>query len=299
MKRSMITGLLLAIVSLYAATLPAKEVTLAFGGHTLDAELKLAEGKGMEAPLVLLTHGTLAHNHMEIIEAFQDQLVEAGYNTLAINLSLGLDKRHGMYECATPHTHTHTEAMGELGAWLGWLKAQGATRIILMGHSRGGNQTAWFAAEHDDPVIEKVVLVAPMTWSKGHEAQDYQRRYGKPLAPTLARARQRVAKGKGEEMLKGVDFIYCANTSASARAFADYYADEPRFDTPALLTKIRAPVLVIAGGEDTTIPDVAQKVQPLVDGENIRLQVIDGADHFFRDLYGEEAIEAVTHFIRD
>lgn len=277
----------------------AEEVTLDFKGRTLDGELMMAEGKGMDAPLVLITHGTLAHNRMEIIEAFQTQLTEAGFNTLAINLSLGLDKRHGMYDCAVPHRHTHREAVDELGAWLAWLKGKGASRVILLGHSRGGNQTAWFAAEHDDPVIEKVVLVAPATWSKGADAKGYRQRYGKDLAPTLSRAQQLVAKGKGDEMLKDIDFLYCPGATVSARAFADYYGDEPRFDTPSLLKKIHKPVLVVAAGEDTTVPDVARKVKPLADGEKVKLVVIEGADHFFRDLYSEEATEAIVQFIRD
>lgn len=291
---------ILALVALCVSSASfAEEVTLEFKGRTLNGELQMAEGRGIDAPLVLLTHGTLAHNRMEIIEAFQTQLTDAGFNTLAINLSLGLDMRHGMYDCATPHRHTHREAVDELGAWLAWLKGKGASRIILLGHSRGGNQTAWFAAEHDDPVIEKVVLVAPMTWSKGADNRDYKKRFGKDLAPTLSRARQMVAKGKGNEMLKGVDFVYCAGTSASANAIVDYYANEPRFDTPSLLKKIPKPVLVIAGGDDTTVPDVEKKVKPLADGENVKLVVIDGADHFFRDLYSEEATEAIAQFIRE
>ena len=290
--------LVAAIVLCASALSFAAEVTIDFKGHTLNGEMMMAEGKGLDAPLVLLTHGTLAHNHMEIMESFQNQLTAAGFNTLAINLSLGLDNRHGMYDCAVPHRHTHREAVGEIGAWMAWLKGKGVKHVILFGHSLGGNQTAWFAAEHDDPMIEKVVLVAPMTWSKGSEAKAYKKNFNKDLAPTLSLARQLMAKKKGDELMKNTDFLYCKNTSVSARAFVDYYADEPRFDTPSLLKKIAKPVLVIAGSEDTTVPDVAQKVKPLADGNKIKLVVIDGADHFFRDLYSDEATEAITAFVR-
>ncbi len=276
----------------------AEEVTINFKGHTLDGDLRMAEGKGLDAPLVLLTHGTLAHNHMEIMEALQTQLTNAGFNTLGINLSLGLDNRHGMYDCAIPHRHTHRDAMDEIGAWMNWLKDKGVSHVILLGHSRGGNQTAWYAAEHDSPMIQKVVLIAPMTWSKGAETKAYKKNFNKELAPVLSHARQLVAKGKGDELLKNTDFLYCPNTSVTARSFVDYYADEPRFDTPSLLKKIAKPVLVVAGSEDTTVPDVVQKVKPLVDGKKINLVVIDGADHFFRDLYNEEATDAITAFIR-
>lgn len=291
---------ILALVMMCGSALAhAEEVSLDYKGRTMLGELMMAEGKGLDAPLVLLTHGTLAHNHMEIIEAFQTQLTDAGFNTLAISLSLGLDKRTGMYDCATPHRHTHREAVDELGAWMAWLKGKGVKHVILLGHSRGGNQTAWYAAEHDNDMVDKVVLVAPMTWSKGAEAKHYKQQYGKDLAPILAQANQLVKKGKGDEMLKGVDFIYCPDTTVSAKAFADYYNEEPRFDTPSLLKKITKPVLVVAGGDDTTVPDVAKKVEPLADGDKVKLVVIDGADHFFRDLYSEEATEAIADFIRE
>ena len=41
-------------------------------------------------------------------------------------------------------------------------------------------KTAWFVAEHDDPVVKKVILVAPQTWDLEYEAQGYEDNYGKP-----------------------------------------------------------------------------------------------------------------------
>lgn len=295
---TLLAGTMLAAIFFTSATYAA-EVTINFNGHKLDADFFQAQGKGPDAPTILLTHGTLAHNRMEIIKAFESQLLELGFNTLAINLSLGIDSRHGMYDCKTPHRHTHREAIDEIGAWVKWLENKGATQIILFGHSRGANQTAWYAAEHHDAAIKKVVLVAPMTWSMKGEKDAYHKRYGKQLGPILARAKKLVAEGKGEQMMKDVDFIYCPKTTVSARAFADYYANDPRFDTPSLLKKIKQPVLVIAGSADTTEPGVIKKVEPLVDDEHINLVVIDGAGHFFRDLYTDEAVDAIAHFIRD
>ena len=65
-----------------------------------------------------------------------------------------------MYDCATPHRHRHTDAMAEIGAWLDWLKAQGAEQVALLGHSRGGNQTARFAAATADPVVTNVIVTS-------------------------------------------------------------------------------------------------------------------------------------------
>jgi len=278
-----------------AATAAAGVVTLSHNGITLNASLEQAGSSWPDGPVVLMTHGTLAHRGMEIMAGLQGMLAERGISSLAINLSLGLDNRAAsMYDCATPHTHKHTDAVDEIGAWLGWLKAQGARQVALLGHSRGGNQTARFAAASDDPVVTAVFLVAPQTWDADHVAQDYRKRYGTDLFPLLAKAEQMVADGKGSELMEGVDFLYCEDTRVSAEAFLSYYAPDENMDTPRLLAQIRAPVTVFAGSEDTVIEGLAGRVGPLADGEHVRLVVIDGADHFFRDLYSEEIADVVA-----
>ncbi|NIR31732.1 MAG: alpha/beta hydrolase, partial [Gammaproteobacteria bacterium] len=50
-----------------------------------------------------------------------------------------------------------------IGLWLDWLKSRGARRVTLFGHSRGGAQTALYAAENDHELVEAVVLLAPAT----------------------------------------------------------------------------------------------------------------------------------------
>ena len=273
-------------------------VQIQHNGLHLNAEYNQVNAD-LNAPVVLLTHGTLAYNGMEIIESFSGLLNEAGYNTLSITLSLGLDDRHGMYDCAVPHTHRHTDAMDEIGLWVGWLKHKGVKHIVLLGHSRGGNQTAWYAAEHAAPEIDKVVLVAPMTWSANKQAQDYAKSYHTELAPVYAKAKALVDAGIGDTPMRRVGFIYCKDAVVSAAAFENYYRNEPRFDTPSLLDAIKVPVLIITGSADTTVADVAAKVAALGPSERRRLLVIDGADHFFRDLYADDAIAAVDEFIQE
>lgn len=290
--------LLIAVILLLTSLAShAEEVSLKHQGLTVTANLEPTGDNWASKPVILMTHGTLAHNRMEIMQALQTAFKERGYSTLAINLSLGLSDRKGMYDCATPHTHRHTDAVDEIGVWLDWLKGKGASSVVLLGHSRGGNQTAWFAAEHDNALIRSVILVAPQTWSEKYAADDYKKRFNKPLAPQLAKAEKMVSSGKTEQMMKGVDFVYCEKTSATARAFASYYKADKRMDTPYLVGKITKPVLVIAGSEDTVVTGLVEKMQPLANGERVTLNVIDGADHFFRDLYAEEVADGAVGFI--
>lgn len=285
-------GLALAL-TLAASAANAEQVTLAHGGLTLNANLETAGDDWQQGPVVLMTHGTLAHGRMEIMETLQGALKDRGISSLSMTLSLGLDQRQGMYDCATPHTHRHTDAVGEIAAWLGWLQSQGVAQVALLGHSRGGNQVARYASEHPAAPLTAVVLVAPQTWSQDYAAADYQKRFGKDLAPQLEVARRLQAEGRGGEPMAPVGFVYCADTSATADAFLSYHAPDPRMDTPALIPEIKAPVLVIAGSEDEAVQGLEEKVQPLADGQRVKLLVLDGADHFFRDLYAEEIADAV------
>ncbi len=271
----------------------AAEVKTNHQGLTLNAQLLTAHGKSLKDGVLLILHGTLSHNRTELIDGMQKQLTERGFNTLAINLSLGVDNRHGTYDCNTPTRHKHTDALDELGTWMAWLKTQGAGPVTLIGHSRGGNQVAWFAAERMSPAIHKLVLLAPQTWPTGYAAKGYKKRYGTDLAPLLSK----MAQADARDLVGPMDFLYCPKTQVSAGSFVNYYTEDNRFDTPALLGRIRAPVLVIAAEGDEVVPGLVERVQPQADGQRIQIKVLSGADHFFRDLYTEDAVEAIQAFL--
>jgi len=274
----------------------AKEVTLQYEGLTLNANLELATGRKLADGAVLITHGMLAHRDMEALVYLRSLLKEKGYNTLAIDLSLGLNNRHGMYDCKVTHRHRQTDAAGEIGAWVGWLKKQGTKRVAVLGHSNGGAQTAFYAAERDNTSIRAAMLMAPAT-RDNNDAAAYQKRYQKPLAPVLEKAQKQVNEGKGATVLTHTDFLYCPDTSVTADAFVSYYGPG-RLDTPSLLPKIKKPTLVIVAGNDDIVVGLDKKVKPLADGKRVQMKVIDGADHFFRDLFADDAVEAIDTFLK-
>ena len=277
--------------------LHAEEQQLNHNGLTVTANLETASDNWKKGTVVLMTHGTLAHNRMEIMATLQEMLKEREITTLALNLSLGQSARTGMYDCATPHSHKHTDALDEIGLWLGWLKKQGVKSVVLLGHSRGGNQTAWFAAERDEATIKKVVLIAPQVWDEEKDIKGYQKSYNKPLAPVLAKAEALVKAGKGSSQMNPVDFIYCPDSSASAEAFVAYYRPDNRMDTPTLVKQINKPVLVFAGSEDTVVKGLEQKMAAQAERDNIGFEMIDGADHMFLDLYAEDLADMAAEFI--
>lgn len=290
-------SVLVFLLTATALVAQAKEVTLEHNGITLNANLELAANKKIADGVVLVTHGTLGHRGMEIITDLQNLLKERGYSTLAINLGLGVSNRQGMYDCKATHRHRYADAADEIGVWIGWLKGQGATRVALLGHSRGGAQTALYAAEQDNALVKAVVLLAPAMRDDNPDA-GYRKRYQKPLGPVLEKAQKLVKDGKGDTVLEHTDILYCPDTSVTAEAFVSYYGPDPRLDTLALIPKIRKPLLVVVAGNDELVVGLDKNVAPLADGKRVQMKTLDGADHFFRNLYAEDAADAIGAFLK-
>jgi len=277
----------------------ADEVSHEFGDVTLSANLTLADGKTIKDEVVLITHGTLAHSKMELISTVQTLLSEAGHSSLAINLGLGAPDREFMYDCKTPHNHSFHDAMAEIGAWLDWLRQHGTASVILMGHSRGGNQTAWFSAETDHVLVRKIVLLAPATWHATKTETGYAKRHRKPLADVLRAAQALVNQGQGDVMMEKTGFSYCRRASVTAATFLSYYLPDQRRHSPALLARIKKPTLIIAGSEDKVVTGLDEMVPALLHAETQRFEIIEGGGHFFRDLYAEDVVDLVVEFIAE
>jgi pimeloyl-ACP methyl ester carboxylesterase len=272
----------------------AEEVSLEYRGLTLNANLEAADGAD---GMLILVHGTLAHKDMEIIATLQALLAERGLSTLAVTLGLGLNDRRGMYDCASPHRHAMTDALDEIDAWLGWLAGRGVSAVTLAGHSNGGRQVAWFAAERGHRLIEKVVLIAPGLSSADARAAGYRSRYDTELAPLLAAAEAQVAAGAGDAMMAGaVGFLFCPDTTVSAATFVSYYGDDPRLDTPYHLPAIAVPVLVVVGSDDQMVRGLPEAMAPFAASGAIDYVEIEDSSHFFLDFYAEDLADAVAAF---
>lgn len=293
--------LALFMIAFLAVAQPAtaEEVRIKPGALTLNAQLDLAADKTLKDGVVLIVHGTLAHNDMETLKTLRSVLNDRGLSTLAINLSLAIDDRHGMYDCKTPHRHRHLDALDEISAWMDWLKEKGAGPVVLFGHSRGGNQAARYVAERGHSMIKKLALLAPATWDAAKAAAGFEKAHNRPLAPALEAAEALAKAGKGDVLLDKPGLLYCPSAKVSAASFVSYYRPDPRFDTPSILGEINLPVLIMAGSNDTVVADLPAKMAGKADGTQITFKVIDGADHFFLDLYAEDVADAMEAFLAE
>jgi len=283
---------------LFPFPLMAKEVVLPYQGVSLNANLEIAANGKLSNGVIVITHAGLAHRGMELYVYLQSLLKERGYNSLAINFSLGINNRHGMYDCKVTHRHRYHDAVGEISAWLTWLEHQGVKRVTLLGHSRGAAQTALFAVEQDSNLLNSVILMAPDTQAT-NDSVAYQHRHKKPLATVLARAQRLVASGKGSDVLDHTGILYCMDTSVAAETIVSYYGPDPRLDTPFLIPKINKPTLIIVAGSDEIVVGFKEKFKSLANGNRVQLKIIDGAGHFFRDLNADDAVDVIDVFLRD
>jgi pimeloyl-ACP methyl ester carboxylesterase len=248
----------------------------------LNGNLELPAGDRLEGEnVVVIVHGMLSHYGEETVAALQKNLKARGIATLAINLSLGIDDRRGPRACNVVHDYALAGARREIRLWLEWLTAQHAKTIDIVGFSRGGAQIAAIGPEL--PTVRRMVLMAPAFATAPEQAAAYQRVYGHPLAPELEAAR------KEPLQKRTVDFLTCKQAPVLGAAFLDAYTEMP----PKLAAKTGHPTLVIVAGKDDMVPDLATKLP-----SEVKPVLIDGASHFFLDLYGEEAADLIVKFLK-
>ena len=274
----------------------AAPVSLEHEGLTL---LGYYEPPPAGAPVVLMLHGTLAHGDMEIMSTLREVFAEEGWGALSVSLSFGEDRRTGMYPCDARHQHLAGDAAAELAAWRAWLNDRGVTRVVLLGHSRGALQMAAFAADAEPSAAEALVLVAPPAPPDGRQAERYRARFDDDLAARIRAAEALVAADRGDEVLTGVGFLYCDDARVTAASFLSYYGSAAPTDVRRFLQGSRLPVLVIAGSEDEISAGLPAVLGPVLSAPRQRLVEIDGADHFFRDLYAYDVVEAVQGFVAE
>ena len=265
----------------------ADEVKIQHKGLTLNGNLEVA---GPKDTIFLIVHGTWGHHGMEIISGLQGLLADYEQNSLAISLSLGVNDRKGFMGCEQPIIANHGDAASEIAAWVDYLKSQW-TQIVIVGHSRGGNQVSLFQQMYPSSKVSHLVLIAPMTRQVDKEHDAYDKRFSVPLNTLLDLAREE----SGGMINAGV--INCEDIAVNAESFLSYYGEQPNRNTPELLNIINRPVLVFLGTEDSL--SLGYKSQSAIVEQNPLVEEywIEGADHFFRDFYSDELIEVMLQWL--
>lgn len=283
---------ILGVLLLAGATLTAQAETVRIevDDLTVRGRLERAEGSSLADGVILLVHDTAGHYGMPFIRQVQEGLTEQGYNTLAINLALGLDDRSETLPCNVVQNHRHEDAMAQIAAWVEWLAQRGTQGVALFGHARGGNQVAWYAVENRDPRVRAVAMAAPITWKMERSMERYRERFNRDLKVYLRHALSLHARQGADAEMTVPGFLRCGESRVTAAAFRSYYGMGPHKDTPTVLRELEVPGLVLAGERDDRMPDLAERVAPLAEEEaNLEAILFPDSDHSFRGLHGEIA----------
>src|SRR3546814_14485713 len=134
---------------------------------------------------------------------------------------------------------------------------------------------------------------APTIFDRDKADSEYKARYGGDLKAVMERAAALVAGTKCNELMPDTDFMYCPKASVAAATFIDYHWGDGRNDAPSQLGRIPRPVLMVIAGGDEVVKDLPPRLEAVKKSAGYRAVTVDGADHFFQDLYGADLADAV------
>ncbi len=259
------------------------QIEVDFDGKKIRANGEWVVPEGVDPAkkgAILWLHGLFqTHKMQEPITFQREAWVSEGFPVLSPTLTLGIDNRTQPYDCSYPLDHEYKQNLKEIKEWVKWLKSKGVKRIILAGHSMGGQQVIHAYEFLKDDSVVGILAVAP---AKGLKREH----------PLLEKAKKLYEEGKGKTLLK-TRFFYCKEAQVSARTLYTYYGVDRNIGR--FLERIKVPVLIVWGGEDDRIRDLPEFLKPYLKN-NVRLEVIDYADHFFRDLAGEDLSAIAVEF---
>ncbi len=139
---------------------------------------------------------------------------------------------------------TYEQAMAEIDTAVADLKAKGAKRIVIIGHSLGANAAIGYAARHRD--LAGVVALAPGHLPESEEMRSF-------VGDAVARAKQLIAAGQGNVPQSFPDIAQGIPLTATATPLVYLSMFDP--DGPAVIPKNAAamgpiPLLWVAGKLD-------------------------------------------------
>ncbi|MCF6194634.1 MAG: alpha/beta hydrolase, partial [Kangiellaceae bacterium] len=243
-------------------------------------------------PFFLILHGTFGSHQMEIISTMQTLLTDEEYGSLAITLSLGEDNRSGFFDCSHTIVSTHDNAEVELGLWMKQIKSWGYTSINLVGHSRGSAQIASYAQKNKDS-INKEFLIAPQVWDKKHQQDDFQSPLKLPLDDVLKKLQANL-----QMQLKNQQVLHCSNATVTSESFLSYYDEYPEKNTPTIIKSTTIKTKIYLGDSDPLSKRLLAQNDIFEANENIETQMIEDADHFFRDFAIEDIVSDILENVQ-
>jgi len=212
---------------------------------------------------VLLLHGK-AHG-TNSIDQLSNELISAGFLVEKPSSTPWSPKR--IYD------RTYLDTLKELDTSIEKLRAAGASRIVVGGHSIGANVALGYAANRED--LAGVIIIGAGHFISGNFM-------GKKLKGDVSRANKMIASGKGKEKANFDDINQRKTTERSVTA--DIYQSWFDPDGPANIRNntanlsVELPVLWIAGKDDKVASKVLKRLayDKMASHPKNRFVIVDG-----------------------
>lgn len=249
----------------YAETLQLKSAD----GQILNAEYLSGD---TSRPAILVLHGFLQTNEFLATHSIISSLSSLGYTVVGPNFSLGIPSRQQSMQCQAPHRHTFEEDLREIDFWLGWLRSQGYSRVIIVGHSWGSQHALGYAESHPNSMVIAIIAVSLVHVEQVTEIRKKQ----------IRQAKARLSKQ--DQSLQPYALSFCKAFMATPPSYLSYarWNDTRVIESLTRLQNKKLPVYVVLGSEDNRIDDSwPQQLR----AHAAQVTVIEGANHFFSSVY--------------
>jgi len=263
-------------------------------GENLVINANHYTNSGDNETVAISIHGTRGFKTMEVISVLSDNLLDLNIDTIAPNISYGVNDRvNDFLSCDMKHLHNQYANIDEIIKWFLFAVEKDYKNIILIGHSRGG-QDIFQAYKKilklypgESKKISTIILLAPLADNTDEINNSLQKSHGITIKEFLS---------KDENAFAKINFLNCRNATVKISSFLSYYNLPRHEQLIPMLKDIDIDTYVFTASEDTFVPKTHSKVS-YIRNDNIKLVQIDGADHFFRDLFLDDVIEKLSDFI--
>jgi pimeloyl-ACP methyl ester carboxylesterase len=221
----------------------------------------------------------------------------ASFNTRGHDM-LASAKKNGAYATIGAGNELFEECVLDISASNEFLVGQGFSEIILAGNSTGANKACYYAATQNDPRVIGVILLGPLSDRYGAQSKN------KNYELHMAFMQQKIAEGKGEEILVGYEFFpltpnrwMSLYTKGSNEDVFNYWDGE---DALVSFGKIQIPLMVMIGGNDEHADRPVSEIQASFDthanAKKYSSIVVPDANHGF-DGKEKEVVESISQWI--
>jgi pimeloyl-ACP methyl ester carboxylesterase len=188
---------------------------------------------------IVLIHGKQGRSEqfVPIAEAFN----QAGWLT---------ERPEMCWSRARIYDRSYLDCLGDIDAAVARLRRRGATDIVVIGMSLGGNAVLAYGARRDG--IKGIIALAP-----AHAPEFISRR--PEIADSLDKARGLIAAGRGDAAESFADVntgegtsFYNFTVNTTAKIYESFFAPDSPAVMPANAAKLKAPLLIVSGTSDPT-----------------------------------------------